>query len=375
MTVAPPPTPTASGFSFLRSRHARRMRDSFALPFMPVVEGETPDEELEHDLPNDPRPLPKTQRDYELAPDEWQPIRVSDCGSCRDLEGWALRPRRFVDGKDVGRTVAWLQDEKGFPIPVRLSILGAIAVENEGGALKRRAHHVELALTMATGCFDLEGIEDFRAALGREKITLNSVPCPPEGAGFEWERTAGRTRAESRRRMIELERAVMGLGEGVPTIVDGRLDVHLTNEEAYATAPVVGLVKSHHVQYFENASGPWRALYDLEPGERTPCFVISNRQSSRDVVSWYVRLCGSNGEMPNSGVVRAEVARAFFEGHCGFEDLDKWSRLACEYRCRDESYARSSVSIHPIVRGEEMLGAAFPPLEKIVATFYRRFEL
>jgi hypothetical protein len=371
---------TPGGLDFLRSQGARRMRDYQAQPFMsaPVVGTAHQDGDDEHDIaPNEPRPLPQTTRDYEIAPEKWAPIRAADCGAHADFDNWPLRPRRFVDGKDVGRTVAWLQTPEGFPIPLRLSILGAIAMENHGGQLKRGAHKVEKALTLATDCFPIEQVADFREALRNHNIVLLSVPSPNEGVGFEWERTAGRTRAASRRRMVEMEREVMGLEDAVPTLVDGRLDVHLSGEDAYQTAPVIGLVKSHHVEYFEGESPCWNALYSLEPGKRTPSFVIHARnRPNADVVSWYVRMCGSNGEMPNWGIVRVEVARAFFEnGGMDFSALDKWSRLVCAYRCRDETYGRSAVSVHPIVRAEESLGSLFPPLEPTISGFYRRFRI
>ena len=75
------------------------------------------------------------------------------------------------------------------------------------------------------------------------------------------------------------------------------------------------------------------------------------------VVSWYLKLDGAHGAMPNWGIVRVEIscdalssARA-----CDFGYLDRVSNALLHLRCRQGSYARAPVSMEPIVRGEESL--------------------
>ena len=340
---------------------------------MTLENGQTQDDETEHDISAPQRKAPDVKLDFEYQPENWQPHRISDCTTLGDCDDWELRPRRFVDGKDVGRTVAWLQTEPdGFPVPLRLSVVGAIAMHNDGGTLKRHWHDVQRVLTMATDCFDAQHIAEFAEALAssRDNIRLHPVPCPPEGLGFDFERTGGRTRSESRKQMNELEKQAMRAEPWVPTLVDGRLDAHNGGFDP-ELSPVLGLVKSHHVEYFAADANCWNCLYSLEPGQRTPAFIIKSKSASYDVVSWYLRMCGSNGEMPNWGIVRVEVTEPFFKGHCDFSAIDRWSKLICEYRCRDESYGRSAVSIHPIVRAEQSLGEVFTSLDTLAHRFYR----
>jgi hypothetical protein len=90
-----------------------------------------------------------------------------------------------------------------------------------------------------------------------------------------------------------------------------------------------------------------------------------------------VRLCGANGELPNWGAVRLELPQPFFEDTLSrdWSCVDAYSRLVCEYRCRDSGYGRAPVSLHPIVRAEQSLGALFQPVETLVQQFYHRFGL
>jgi len=49
--------------------------------------------------------------------------------------------------------------------------------------------------------------------------------------------------------------------------------------------------------------------------------------------------------------------------------------LICQYRCTDKSYQRASVSLYPIQRAEECLGALFTGAETIINRFYSLTQL
>jgi len=319
---------------------------------------------------------PPVELDYEVAPSQWKPRRVSSCGGWSEWQAWPKRPRRFIDGKDVGRTVAWLRSAGGFPIPLRFSVIGAIAVSNEANRLSNSWSTAQPMLSMITSCFEIEEIAAFRQALAElpTPILLQDVACPRDEMGWDWERVAGRTRAESRRQMLDLEKQAIAHDADTPTLVDGRLDDH-AGGFSFETQCVLGLIKNHRLDYFSGQDQPWQAFYDLEPGERSPAFAIQLDSAKRWVVTWFVRLCGSDGKLPDSGVVRVELSRDFFEGHCTFEDVDRWSRLVCQYRCTDASYGRAAISIAPIVRAEELLGATFPAFEPLLGRFYRATKI
>ena len=94
------------------------------------------------------------------------------------------------------------------------------------------------------------------------------------------------------------------------------------------------------------------------------------------VVSWYLRLNGQ-GEMPDWGIVRLEIPKNFFEEviKCDFSYLNYLSNIVYAYRCRGTSYSRAPISIYPVQRAEESLGALFTPIETLVQRFYRYTNL
>src|SRR5690349_5534135 len=96
------------GLEFLRSNGAHRMRDDAIRPLLlddSVESGERPKQE-------------QPQLGYKRDIGKWVPIDT--CNGALSIAE-AHSPKLFIDGKDVGRTVAWLQTAEGFPIPVRLS--------------------------------------------------------------------------------------------------------------------------------------------------------------------------------------------------------------------------------------------------------------
>jgi hypothetical protein len=113
--------------------------------------------------------------------------------------------------------------------------------------------------------------------------------------------------------------------------------------------------------------------HQLEPGYRTPAFVLQACEALKPrVVTWYLKLDGAHGALPNWGIVRVEVPEEFFKGTGrDFGYLDRLSRFLREVRCRQASYAREPVSLEPIVRAEESLKALFAPPTALTQHFYR----
>jgi hypothetical protein len=305
--------------------------------------------------------------DYETPPHQWQ---ARDTGGCPPPAGdWPWKPLRFVDGKDVGRTVAWLQTEEGYPVPVRLAQVGGIALRNEERALRREWGQVERVLALMTHFFAEDEVAAFEATLQSEKFQLLAVPPPPEREQFDFERARETTQRRTGYAMELLEREAVRRGGQTPTLVDGRLDKHAGAFDP-ATTPLLGMIKSHYKRYLDPYPPCWKTFYNLEPGERTPAFAIEDLDVQ--VVSWYLRLCGASGELPNWGIIRLEVPRVWFEETTkqDWSCLDALSRLTCRYRCRDESYGRAPVSLAPIQRAEEILGALFTRPETLTHRFY-----
>jgi hypothetical protein len=110
-------------------------------------------------------------------------------------------------------------------------------------------------------------------------------------------------------------------------------------------------------------------FYDLEPGQRTPAFRLASQ--SLPVVSWFLKLDGARGALPNWGIVRVEISLAHFECQgCDFDYLDRLSNALIHLRCRQGSYARAPVSMEPIVRAEASLKALLTSPAILAQRFY-----
>jgi hypothetical protein len=133
------------------------------------------------------------------------------------------------------------------------------------------------------------------------------------------------------------------------------------------------MIKGHHRNYLHQQG--WRVYYSLRSGQRTPAFFL--KQKNVAIVSWYVRIDGGQGDLPNNGIVRLEIPAKFFDQKLGgdWNYINRLSRLVCEYRCKDRSYERASVSLYPIQRAEESLGALLVGSDSIIHRFYKLTQL
>lgn len=351
------------GLDFLRNYGARRVRDYQPQPLL-LDDGTLLGEEAE-----EARDL-----DYEMASNDWRPC---DAEGETDFGDWPLTPKRFVDGKDVGRTVAWLQSREGYPVPVRLSQIGAVVMREVRGELRREFAVVERVVSLMVDLFPWNEIESFAIALQVNGFRL--LPCqkPKPGKTFaggwtyDYERMRRTTQNRSHDEMVRLERQALARADQLPTLVDGRLDPH---KDAFdeLSDPVVGLIKRHSQNYLHPQG--WRVFYNLQPGQRTPAFRLEGKL---DAISWYLRLDGARGALPNWGVVRVEIPQRFFEVTLekDWSYVNRLSRLICRLRCHDQSYGRAPVSLHPIQRAEESLGAMFAPGEVLINRFYHLTNL
>ncbi len=346
------------GLEFLHDNGGRRIRNYDEQPFLlsdGLVQKEAEQEGID--------------RGYEVPPEEWA---ARDAGAAGGYSSWPLRPTRFVDGKDVGRTVAWLQTREGYPVPVRLSEIGAAVLCDMNGELRREFSRVERVVSLMVDPFPWDEVEAFAISLRREGFRLLACDQPEGGWSYDFERMRKTTQNRSNDEMTRLERLALAQDSATPTIVDGRLEPRARAFDPDSD-PVVGLIKTHAEDYLHPQG--WRVFYDLRPGQRTPAFHLKEKNLS--VVSWYVRLDGDRGELPNWGIVRLEVPQPYFEIRLNkdWTYLDRLTELVCAYRSRDEGYGRSAVSIHPIQRAEESLGSLFTSSDTLISHFYRLTSL
>jgi hypothetical protein len=368
------------GLEFLQEHSARRSEGSFAdfssgssSDALPNNEAMPQDGDADNFPSEKDDKESKIERGYEEAPALWTARDVSSAAPPAD---WPERPRRFVDGKDVGRTVAWILSPQGMPVPLRLSQVGAIALASEPGPdgwhLAREASRVETVVSFMADLFPWAEVESFAAALQARGFRLLFAPHPkPEDEPRDLENAQNSAKKRTNEEMFRLERAVMTPGEGaaaVPTIGDGRLE---DKAWAYAPdAPVIGVVKTHARWDFLDARG-WSIVYNLRPFERTPIFGL--KTASVDALTWYVGLHRERHCGPMDGVVRVEINRAYFQDTLGgdYAHVDRLTHWLCQARTRDHGYGRAAITLYPIQRAEDMLRAQFSPLDRVETDFYR----
>ena len=86
---------------------------------------------------SDPEQPLDTVLDYEILRDAWRAITPVVPAGWSPMT-WDDRPRRFVDGKDVGETILALRAPGGYAIAVRLSQIGSTVIEVVDGICYRR---------------------------------------------------------------------------------------------------------------------------------------------------------------------------------------------------------------------------------------------
>ena len=339
-------------------------------------------------------PSSRADTGYEVGSDSnWDAIEPQRPAGWSAPE-WAERPVRFVDGKDVGETVACLTAPYGgYPVPVRLSEIGAVVVREEHGVLTREFDVVERVVSLTTDLFPWDEIESLAISLQQHGFRLLSAPLPVttvgehrvQAASYDYEVMRKAAQNCSNTEMGRLEEAAIARDNHLPTVVDGRLEPRSGGLDRF-TVPAVGVVKTHAQNYLHVRG--MQLLYQLRPGQRTPAFLIDPSlavdpargrpmpQRPR-VISWFVRLAHQPHLAPNWGLIRVELPQPWFDTAFGGPTaagrafIDHLTLLLREYRCRDEGYGRAPVSLHPIVRAEQLLGALFTPHSTLARRFYR----
>jgi hypothetical protein len=346
---------TAMGLDFVQNYGGCRV-DQYNP--QPPLWDEPPDDEQEQDED-------RVNLDYEIDRADWEVMSLNVSENWRPGD-WPERPVRFVDGKDVGRTIAWLLAPGGYPVPVRLSEIGSVVMRVVDGECRREFAVTERVVSMVADVFPWDEVESFAAALQANGFRLLSA-YPPSGIpSYDFEKMRKAAQNRSNDEMGVLEEAALAQEADVPSVVDGRLEPRQGGFDP-AQSPVFGVIKTHYKNYLHPLG--MQLLYQLEVGQRTPTFSLPKEKLP--VISWYLRLSGG-GAIPNWGLVRIEVPMQWFESHgCDWDFVDRLSRTIYEYRCREHSYRRASVSLHPIVRAEESLGSLFFPTSAITNQFYR----
>jgi hypothetical protein len=339
------------GLDFLKNYGGSRLGDYPPQP--PLNDIDEEEREKKIDLEYETNGTPWAPQDLNML-DTWRP------------QNWNERPVRFVDGKNVGQTIATLRSPGGYIIPIRLAQVGSTSMRVTDGQCRREFEVVERVVSMIVDAFPWNEIESFALALQENGFRLLPVN-PGGGLSYDFEKLRKSTDNRTMDEMELLEEAAIAQNSEVPTVIDGRLEPRIGGFDP-AQSPVFGVIKSQQQNYL--GIPEIQVLYQLEVGQRTPTFSIQERKLV--VVSWYLRLSGTARTMPNYGIVRIEIPQIWFEANGkDWQFIDQLSRTIYLYRCRENSYGRAPVSLHPIVRAEESLGALFTPTSILANRFYR----
>ncbi|HTU18014.1 MAG TPA: hypothetical protein VMG10_08115 [Gemmataceae bacterium] len=337
------------GLDFLLHYGGRRLRQYLEQPPLDLPADAEAEEEQ------------KVTLDFELDLDDWQPRSVG-----ADAIDPAVMPQRFIDGCHYGNTVACLYDSLRHPIPVRLAEIGGVCVQLDGRSLHRQFAYVERVVCFIVDPFPWHEVEDLTAELAT--IEMRLLPALPplieetRQLTYDYASMEQRTYTQAQVEMRVLEELALGQDTETLSLVDGPLG-RLEHPRA------VGVIKQHRKNYLGAHRQCWQVFYDLEPGQRSPAFRLASQSSP--LVSWFLKLDGAHGAMPNWGIVRIEISCAHFESqNSDFGYLDRLSNALLRLRCRQGSYARAPVSMEPIVRAEESLKSLLTSPATLAQRFY-----
>lgn len=356
MSPTPPPDEIRA---VLRRLRARALNAPAQNPLNPTDPGD-------EDADGEDGRVEAPDRAYELPLDLWHPIAARPDA--------VARPLRFIDGSFQARMVLILQDTRRRPRPAILGSVGAMVVRLEpsnGGrfTVHRGEHRTDCGLFFLADGLDRRDIDVLRGALGPAEIRV----APGSGTiGADFEDVRQDTLTLVRRRMLDLESELLAAGAEHPTVIDGLLDQRMHGFPTH-DIPAVGVVKHQLKSYLHRAGQT--LMWDLEPGERTPAFLMNTTRG--EFVSYYLRLARGRSLLPTEGIVRVMVSRAHFEGAVGqrFAYLDGLAYWLCHLRCTDPGYARAAISLQPIVLCEERIKALLPKLGQRVGAFNRAMPL
>jgi hypothetical protein len=338
-----------------------------------------PQSVMDGDADKDSEQDEKVDPSYEgIAAEHWDALDATIPEDWNPYD-WPERPARFIDGKDEGETVAWVRAPRGYPVPIRLGQIGSVAMDVVDQACRRAYYTSELVVSLVTQPFPWDAVERFGLDLQKHGFRMlpaqppldQSVTPPERRCSYDFEKMPKAAQNRCTDEMTVLEQAAIAQQDQIPTIVDGRLEPRRGGFSS-DNSPVYGVIKTHHKTYLHPRG--MQVLYALEHGQRTPLFRIV--QHNLSVVTWYVRLGNASRSMPNYGLVRVEVPTVWFETqNHDAQFVNQLTRLLCLYRCRQQSYGRAAISLHPIVRAEESLGACFRHTGRLVSHFCRVFNL
>jgi hypothetical protein len=321
--------------------------------------------------PDGDEPADTVDLDVELPAGAWQPRLIGEM-PVRVGE----YPERFIDGSIYSEPVLCVRAPEGWPIPLLVSEVGAVALRLRNREFTRTFVTVERLLSFVAEPFPWAEVEGFAAAV-LNNLSARLVPAnfPKDRNPFDYDVMRQQAYHRCEQDMLTAERLALAADASVPTLVDGKLAGRIGKQAAADRPLLVGVVKRLPPDL--HAEG-WRTLLALRPAQRTPVFQLTGMSGTTEAdmpsASWFLRLAGGPRLAPTGGFVRVDIPWMHFErvpaaDRFGF--VGRLSRWLIDSRCRAESYGRMPVSLDPIVRAEECLKSLFTPFGVLRNRFLR----
>src|SRR5262245_55995305 len=133
---------------------------------------------MDDSMNEDDEPGEQVDLSYEgIAPEHWQALDATVPADWHPHD-WPEHPIRFIDGKDVGETVAWVRAPGGYPVPIRLGQIGSIVMDVVEQSCHRAYYVSEPVVSLVTQPFPWEAVESFGVDLQKHGLRLLSA-LPP----------------------------------------------------------------------------------------------------------------------------------------------------------------------------------------------------
>jgi hypothetical protein len=213
--------------------------------------------------------------DVEVAGDHWRPI---DSDGAIELPEVVL----FVDGVRRIEARAWIERADGEAEAGICASYAAGVVRCDGAA---RITHVDVHRGLFSGSPDAADVETKCGPYPVRKTASSS----PEKLTLALQGRMGELEAE-------VARSAGSGTDGSLLVLDG------PRRHGQELPKAAGFIKTHDSSYLP--LGQHRVVAELQPGQRTPVFLLGTKYSRH---SWYLRLPGPTGA-PWAGIVRCECS-------------------------------------------------------------------
>ena len=183
--------------------------------------GATPPQPIQ---PNQDEDMPdRVELDVEIDAADWRGLVVPEAPA-REGEF----PVRFIDGSQANQPVLWLRAPAGWPIPLVLAEVGAVALRLNGRRFSREFMAVERILSFVADPFPWEEVESFASAVSNDselrlRVVRANMPDLATHSPFDYEVMRAQARAMCNFQMRVLERLALSADRSVPSLVDGPL--------------------------------------------------------------------------------------------------------------------------------------------------------